>query len=118
MKPSRVHRLLKLITLLQSGRDFLADDLARELRVSRRTLFRDLDMLKLANVPLLYDKARHSYTIEKSFFLPPVHFTFSEVLALMTLARKTASRATLPNLDHAAAAMLKIESTGAPVRGG
>jgi predicted DNA-binding transcriptional regulator YafY len=55
MKPSRVHRLLKLILLLQTGRPYLANDLAREVRVSRRTLFRDLDMLKLAGIPLLYD---------------------------------------------------------------
>ncbi len=114
MKPGRVHRLLKLIILLQSGRTFLADDLAREVRVSRRTLFRDLDMLKLAGVPLIYSKREHSYAIEKNFFLPPVNFTFSEVLMLMAIVRKYASRAVVPNLEPAATALVKIESTLAP----
>jgi len=111
VNPSRIHRLLKLITLLQTGKPFLANDLAREVRVSRRTLFRDLDMLRLAGVPLLYHKAQHSYAIEKSFFLPPVNFTFSEVLALMTIIQKCATRSAIPNLEQAIGAMLKIEST-------
>jgi len=111
VKPSRIHRLLKLITLLQTGKTFLANDLAGEIHVSRRTLFRDLDMLRLAGVPLLYHKDQHSYAIEKSFFLPPVNFSFSEVLALMTIIQKYATRAAIPNLQQAIGAMLKIEST-------
>lgn len=114
MKPSRVHRLLKLITMLQSGRSYLADDLARELKVSRRTLFRDLEMLHLANIPLVYNRGRHTYTIEKGFFLPPINFTFPEVLALMTLVHKHANPRTLPALASAVSAMLKIETTLPP----
>jgi len=114
VKPSRIHRLLKLITLLQSGRSYLADDLAKELKVSRRTLFRDLEMLRLANVPLVYHRGQHTYAIEKSFFLPPVNFTFSEVLALMTLVHKYGDRRALPTLESAVSAMLKIESTLPP----
>ncbi len=111
LKPGRIHRLLKLILLLQTGRSYLADDLAKEIRVSRRTLFRDLDMLKLAGIPLLYSKKQHSYGLEKNFFLPPINFTFSEVLSLMLIVQKYASRTALPNLELAATAMAKIEST-------
>lgn len=111
MKPSRIYRLLRLITMLQSGKSYLANDLASELKVSRRTLFRDLNMLKMANVPLVYHRGQHSYAIEKSFFLPPVNFTFSEVLALMTLVQKYANKRALPNLEPAVSGMLKIEAT-------
>ncbi len=49
MDVSRIHRLLRLITLLQSGRGYTATDLARELEVSRRTVFRDLNVLEMAH---------------------------------------------------------------------
>jgi len=39
-KPNRVHRLLRLITLLQRGRGMSAAALGVELGISRRTLFR------------------------------------------------------------------------------
>ncbi|GAH79674.1 unnamed protein product, partial [marine sediment metagenome] len=52
MNVSRIHRLLRLITMLQSGRSYSAGELADELEVSRRTVFRDLntaalDLLKI-----------------------------------------------------------------------
>ena len=44
MSISRIYRLLRVITMLQSRRGYTADELARELEVSRRTIFRDLNM--------------------------------------------------------------------------
>ncbi len=111
MKVSRVHRLLKLITLLQTRRPYLANDLARELNVSRRTLFRDLNLLKLAGVPLIFDAAARSYAIERDFFLPPVNFTLPEVLGLMMVLQKYSSRSALPNFEAVVGAATKIEST-------
>jgi len=111
VKPSRIHRLLKLITMLQTGNRYSSRDLMRELKVGRRTLYRDFSMLKLAGVPLLYEAAHRGYTIEKSFFLPPVNFTFPEALALMMLAEKYRSHAGMPNPDAALTATMKIEST-------
>lgn len=112
MKPrERIGRLLKLITLLQSGRRLLADDLAAEIRTSRRTLFRDLDLLKQVGIPVKYDAATHAYQIEQSFFLPPVNLTLAETLGLMILAHKQARAAQVPRPDAAATAMMKIEST-------
>src|SRR5262245_5060691 len=49
VKNNRVHRLLRLITLLQAGTPLLADDLSSELGISRRTLFRDLQLMLLAD---------------------------------------------------------------------
>lgn len=111
MKVSRIHRLLRLITLLQSGKSFTTRDLAREIQVSRRTLFRDLNLLRLAGVPLYYDPGETCYSIEKDFFLPPVNFTLPEVLGLMMVVNKSRTQDILPNFREVAGAMTKIEST-------
>lgn len=98
------------MTLLQTGKPYLADALAREAGVSRRTLFRDLQQLKLAGIPLLYNGSERRYTIAQSFFLPPVNFTVPEVLGLMMLVQKLGGQLALPNFESVATAMMKIES--------
>lgn len=109
--PERIHRLLTLVTVLQTGKHFLADDLAAQVRTSRRTLFRDLNLLKQVGIPVKFDPARRTYHIEQSFFLPPVNLSLPEVLGLMMLVHKQASAERLPNFPAIVGAMLKIEST-------
>lgn len=111
MKVSRVHRLLRLITLMQSGERYDADALASELKVSRRTLFRDLDMLKLARVPYRFDVQTKGYSIDESFFLPPVNLAVPEALAALLVLRKAVNRQLLPGYEHAAMAAAKIEGS-------
>ncbi|MCZ6816187.1 MAG: WYL domain-containing protein [Planctomycetota bacterium] len=110
MNISRVYRLLKLITILQSGRQFDAEALAKELAVSRRTLFRDLNMLHEADVPYRFDRGLQSYSIADSFFLPPLQLNLDESLALLLMTRKFLSRQIHPAFRHALNAGLKIES--------
>lgn len=110
MNVSRVYRLLKLITILKSGRRFDACALARELSVSRRTLFRDLNSLDEAGVPYRFDHGRRTYAIADSFFLPPLHLNLDESLALLLMTRKFLSRQIHPAFRHALSAGLKIES--------
>ena len=55
MSISRIYRILRLITLLQSGRGYSADELAEELEVSRRTVFRDLNVLEMAHIPYYHE---------------------------------------------------------------
>ena len=56
MNLARIHRLLNLISLLQAGRGYHVEGLAQECGVSRRTIFRDLDLLRKSGVPLHYDE--------------------------------------------------------------
>lgn len=111
MNVSRVYRLLKLITLLRSGRQLDADTLAAELKVSRRTFFRDLKLLERAGIPYHFDHGRNTYALADTFFLPPLHLSFEESLAILLVSRKFLSRQVHPMYQQAVDAALKIEST-------
>jgi predicted DNA-binding transcriptional regulator YafY len=50
-----ISRLVQLLGLLQAGKGHNVGSLAKACEVSRRTIFRDLDVLRQAGVPLLFD---------------------------------------------------------------
>jgi len=86
------------------------DDLVRELEVSRRTVFRDLNMLELAHIPYYFDKERGGYHMGEHFFLPPVNFTLGEALAVLLLTGRLKGADGVPLLAEGARAAVKIES--------
>jgi len=108
---TRIHRLLRLITLLQSGRRYDVEALMQELGVSRRTLFRDLNVLEAAGVPYYFDDQARTYAIRQTYFLPPVNLTLQESLALLLLTRKFLSERVTPHFEAAMRAAIKIESS-------
>ncbi len=110
MKTSRVHRLLQLILLMRSGRKLGADALARQLNVSRRTVFRDLDMLAKAGVPYRFDSRRGTYMISDAFFLPPLNLELPEALGLLLVLRRFVTRQTVPIEGDVTRAAAKIEA--------
>ena len=111
MNLTRIHRLLNLIGLLQAGKGFNVEGLALECGVSKRTIFRDLDLLRASNVPLSFDEERQQYRMAGSVFLPATNFTPDEALALIVLCHELGDRAGLPFLHSACSAALKLEST-------
>lgn len=110
MKSERIKRLLRLITMLQTSKQYSSSDLIKKLKIGRRTLYRDFNMLKAAGIPVQYEAAHRGYAIDKSFFMPPVNLTFHESLALMMLVEKYRSHVGIPNTDAAMTAAMKIES--------
>lgn len=110
MRISRIHRLLSLVTMLQSGRGYTANDLATELEVSRRTIFRDLNMLEMARIPYYFDPEKGAYQISRHFFLPPINLTLAEALAMLVLTGRLQPTRNLPLLSHGTKAAMKVES--------
>ena len=117
MKPSRIHRLLQLVTLLRANDSLTVDELAEDLQVSRRTVFRDLNMLELAHIPYYFDREGQRYRISKHFFLPSVNLDLAEALSMMLLAVRQNHWAALPWPGHARRAAMKLEGAlPAPLR--
>lgn len=111
MDISRLHRVLKIITLLQTRRHWGPEELARELEVSRRTVYRDLNMLELAGIPFYFDRGQGGYTIHETYWLPAINLTLDEALSLVALAEvSSGSGAAVPMMEKAVDAVRKIES--------
>jgi len=83
---SRFERQLKLMLLLhQAERCLKVGELAEELGVSERTVYRDLKALELTYlVPITGDGGRR---IAEGHFLPPIRFAIPEVVAIFLAAR-------------------------------
>jgi proteasome accessory factor B len=109
MNLSRISRLVQLLGLLQAGRGNNAGELAAACGVTKRTIFRDLDVLRQAGVPLLFDDDSGIYRIPGTYFLPPTNFTAEEALAVMVLCYEFGG-SRLPFYEAAASAALKLES--------
>ncbi len=106
-----LERLFRLIRLLRSGRSYGADLLADEVGCARRTLFRDIALLETAGVPVRYDRGDHTYSLDRSFFMPAVSLSMEEVLAVMLATRKALPIMVAPDHPALVSAAMKIEST-------
>jgi proteasome accessory factor B len=110
MKHSRIGRIVKILTTLQSNEKYSPADLEKVLGVSRRTIFRDLKELQDVGVPYKYDTKNGGYSIDPKFFLPPVDFNLAEALSLLMLVHKVRNHLPIPFRNAALLAGLKVEN--------
>lgn len=75
-------RRLKLITLLQSKRYLTVNEIADEFAISRRTVFRDLNVLGDMGIPIVSDRDR-GYSMDRNYTVPPMMFSEKELSTLM-----------------------------------
>ncbi|KQR40707.1 YafY family protein [Deinococcus sp. Leaf326] len=79
---NRTDRLLTIVLELQ-GRDRVrAEDLARHLGVSKRTIYRDVLALNEAGVPVVSVPGQ-GYSLMPGYFLPPLQFSAEEAVMLL-----------------------------------
>ncbi len=105
---SRIHRLLKILMLIQGQKDWTAKRLALECHTTERSIYRDLKMLQGAGVPYFFDKENGGYAVQRDFFMPAVALTLEESLALVALAEQVGGREQVPFTKAAAKAIAKI----------
>jgi proteasome accessory factor B len=110
MNLTRLNRLLQMIGLLQAGKGHNVDSLAAQCKISRRTVFRDLEVLRLAGVPLAHDDEFQVYHLAGTYFLPPTKFTPQEALAVLALCHELGDVRQMPFLAAARTAAHKLES--------
>ena len=68
----RHSRALRILSCLQSGPSFNARELARRMNVSRRTIYRDLNLIRAAGIDVFFDETHDSYRIRSHRDLAPL----------------------------------------------
>lgn len=79
---NRTDRLLAIVLELQGKGRQRAEDLAATFETSKRTIYRDMQALGQAGVPLVSLPGR-GYGLIDGYFLPPVSFTTAEATMLL-----------------------------------
>ena len=78
---NRVDRLIAYLVMFQSRELLRAQDLADRFEISVRTVYRDMDALSLAGVPV-YGVGGEGYRLMEGYYLPPITFSPEEAQAL------------------------------------
>ena len=81
----RADRLFALVQMLRGRRLTTARQMAERLKVSERTIYRDIQELSLS-VPIT-GEAGVGYTLSKDYDIPPIMFDGDELEALVIGAR-------------------------------
>lgn len=110
----RTERMFQLVLLLRGGNIKTAQWLARELGVSERTVYRDMQGLSLSGVPV-EGEAGVGYRIRPGWDLPPMMFDREEATALVLGVRMVSAWAD-PALQRAARRVLRKVQAVAPPR--
>jgi predicted DNA-binding transcriptional regulator YafY len=88
-----------------------AGELADRFGVTLRTIYRDLEALQDAGLPIRADRGRGGgYALDKSYQLPPVNFTAREAALLVALARLADEQRLVPFQQALASAADKVRA--------
>jgi len=107
----RTERLFALAEHLRARRTGVtAEALAERFGVTVRTIYRDLDTLRAAALPLAAERGRGGgYALDKSYSLPPVNFTAREAALLVALGRFATEMRLLPFTETLDRALEKVQ---------
>ena len=107
----RTERLFAIAELLRSRRTGIkAEALADRFGVTVRTIYRDLDGLRAAAVPVIGERGRGGgLALDKSYSLPPVNFTAREAALLVTAGRWLERTRLMPFVETLRSAIDKVQ---------
>jgi predicted DNA-binding transcriptional regulator YafY len=106
----RTERLFAIAEALRGRRTGItAELLADRFGVSVRTIYRDLDSLREASLPLHSERGRGGgYALDRTYALPPVNFTAREAALLLVLGRFATEMRVLPFTTALQSALDKV----------
>lgn len=105
----RADRLFQLVQHLRVRRFATGDQIARDLGVSIRTVYRDVQDLERSGIPIR-GEAGVGYRLERGYELPPLTFNSEELEGLVLGARLVAAWADPELAAAVSSAMTKIEA--------
>jgi predicted DNA-binding transcriptional regulator YafY len=91
----RLARVIRTLQLLLSRGRWNARDIAAEQECSERTIYRDMQVLELAGIPVEFDQEDRCYRVRQDFRFPTLNVTEDEAIGQGTAAAIT----TGPGLD-------------------
>ena len=108
----RTERLFALAEYLRGRRTGVtAEALAERFEVTVRTIYRDLDALRAAAMPVAAERGRGGgYALDRSYSLPPVNFTAREAALLIALGRFAIDMRLMPFNDTLECALDKVRA--------
>ena len=108
-KKSRLFAIAEALRARRTG--VTASELASRFGVTLRTIYRDLESLQDAGMPIRADRGRGGgYALDKSYQLPPVNFTAREAALLVALARMAVTQRLIPFEDAIERAADKVRA--------
>ncbi len=107
---NRTERLFALAEHLRARRTGVtAEALAERFGVTVRTIYRDLDALRAASLPLSAERGRGGgYALDRTYSLPPVNFTPREAALLIAAGRYVREMRLVPFTDTLESALDKV----------
>jgi len=108
----RTQRLFALAEYLRGRRTGVtAEVLAERFGVTVRTIYRDLDALREASMPVAAERGRGGgYALDRSYSLPPVNFTAREAALLVALGRYAIDMRLLPFIETLESGLDKVRA--------
>lgn len=106
---NKTERQLAITLELQRTKLIRAEDLASQFETSVRTIYRDIQALSEAGVPII-GAPGHGYSLMEGYFLPPVSFTEEEAVSLLMGAKFVEQRWDTAYGIQAKSAQRKIEA--------
>ena len=108
-KKSRLFALAEALRARRTG--VTAQELANRFGVTLRTIYRDLEALQDAGMPIKADRGRGGgYALDRSYSLPPVNFTAREAALLVALGRFAIEMRLLPFAETLETALDKVRA--------
>jgi predicted DNA-binding transcriptional regulator YafY len=92
---SRFARILRVLEMIQGRARYGVKEIASELEVSERTIFRDLNVLELAGVPWFHDQDDQRYRVRPGYNFPAMNLGDEELIGQATATVITSA----PGLD-------------------
>jgi predicted DNA-binding transcriptional regulator YafY len=108
----RTERLFALAEYLRGHRTGVtAETLAERFGVTMRTIYRDLDALRVASLPVTAERGPGGgFALDRSYSLPPVNFSAREAALLVVLGRFAIDMRLLPFAGTLESALDKVRA--------
>lgn len=106
---NKFDRVFAILILLQTKNIIKAKTIAERYDISLRTVYRDMNTLKSAGIPIIGDPGI-GYSIMEGYRIPPIMFSQGETAALLTAEKFIGKMADQETQSYYSSALLKIKS--------